>query len=126
MIGGDRDETGAENRVRPGREDLDPLAVIGQREAELHAAALADPVLLHQPDLVGPPVERAQPFEQIFGEFSDLQEPLAELAPLDRGSGTPAAAVDHLLVGEHGHVDRIPVDLALLAIDEARLEQIDE
>ena len=35
-------------------------------------------------------------------------------------AGAPAAAVDHLLVGEHGLVDRVPVDLGGLAVDEAR------
>ena len=64
--------------------------------------------------------------EQLLGEIGDLQEPLVELAPLDRRARAPAAPVDHLLVGEHGHVDRVPIDLALLAVDEARLEQIEE
>jgi hypothetical protein len=30
------------------------LAVVGQREGEAHAGALADPVLLHQADLLRP------------------------------------------------------------------------
>jgi hypothetical protein len=54
-------------------------------------------------------VERAEAVEQLLGEVGDLQEPLVELAPLDQRAGAPAAAVDHLLVGEHGHVDRVPV-----------------
>ena len=48
----------------------------------------------------------------------DLEEPLGELALLDQRAGAPAAAVDHLLVGEHGLVDRVPVDPALLAVDQ--------
>ena len=67
-----------------------------------------------------------QPLEQLVGELGDLQKPLRELAPLDRSAGAPALAVDHLLVGEHGHVDRVPIDLALLAIDEAGVEQVEE
>ena len=35
-----------------------------------------------------------------------------QLALLDQRAGAPAAAVDHLLVGQHGVVDRVPVDLA--------------
>src|SRR5476649_2200514 len=35
-------------------------------------------------------------------------------------------AVDHLLIGEHGHVDRVPVDLALLAFGEACAQKIQE
>ncbi len=129
MIGRDRDEARPEDRVRPGRKHLDlvdPAGRLGQSEAELQAAAPADPILLHQPDLFRPVVEPAQPVEQLVGELGDLQEPLRELAPLDRRAGAPAAPVDHLLVGEHGHVDRVPIDLALLAIDEAGREQVQE
>ena len=49
-----------------------------------------------------------------------------ELAPLDRRARPPTLAVDHLLVGEHGHVDRVPIDLALLAIDQPGVEQVEE
>ena len=56
----------------------------------------------------------------------DLQKPLRELAAFDRRPGAPALAVDHLLVGEHGHVDRVPIDLAFLAVDEAGVEQVEE
>ena len=38
----------------------------------------------------------------------------------------PAAAVLHLLVGQHGHVDRIPVHHRLAAIDQAGLEKVEE
>src|SRR5680860_1382576 len=40
--------------------------------------------------------------------------------------GTTAAAVDHLLVGEHGLVDRVPVDLPRLAVDQARFQHVEE
>ncbi len=125
MVGRDGDEAGAEDRVRPRGVDLDAVAV-GQLEAELHALALADPVLLHQPNLVGPSVELAEPGEQILGEIGDPQEPLVELALLDGRARAPTAPVDHLLVGEHGHVDRVPVDRAFLAIDQPRRMEIEE
>src|SRR5262249_39556151 len=83
-------------------------------------------VLLHQAHLVGPTVERLERVQELVGVLGDAQEPLGELALLDRGAGAPAAAVDHLLVGEYGLVDRIPVDHALLAIDEAALEELQE
>ena len=57
--------------------------------------------------------------QQIVGIVGDLEEPLGQLALLDRRARAPAAPVDHLLVGEHGLVDRVPVDLRLLARDEA-------
>ena len=56
----------------------------------------------------------------------DTEEPLGELALLDDGTGAPAAAIDDLLVGEHGIVDRIPVHLAGLSIDEALVEHLQE
>ena len=64
--------------------------------------------------------------QQILGIVRDLQEPLGQLALLDERAGAPAAAVDHLLVGEHGLVDRVPVDLGALARDEAGREEIEE
>ena len=125
MIGRNSDEAGAENRVGPRRIDRQFLA-IRQVEAELQPLALADPVFLHQPDLVGPVFEAVQPFEQFFGKVGDLEEPLRQLALLDLGAAAPALAVDHLFIGQHGHVDRVPIDLAFLAIDEARFVEIDE
>ena len=100
----DGDEAGAEDGVGARGEDFDLVDAVrgfGEAEAELEATALADPVLLHQPDLVGPGVERSEPFEQIFGEIGDLQKPLRQPPPFDRRARPPALAVDHLLIGEH-------------------------
>src|SRR3546814_12857481 len=66
-------------------------------------------------------LEGAQRILQLVGEGGDLEEPLRELALLHHGDGAPAAAVDHLLVGQHGVIDRIPVDPAFPAIDQAGL-----
>ncbi|MCY1167703.1 hypothetical protein D9M73_76730 [compost metagenome] len=125
MVGGDGDEARAEDRVGARGEDLDRTA-IGQRKAELQPLAATDPVFLHQPDLVGPMFEAAQSFEQFVGEIGDLEEPLRQLAPLDQRARAPAAPVDDLLIGEHGHVDRVPIDRAFLAIDQAVREQVQE
>ena len=64
--------------------------------------------------------------EQVVGKVGDAEEPLGQFALLDIGARTPALAVDHLLVGEHGHVDRIPVDLGLLAIGQALGQEVEE
>ena len=131
MIGGDRHELGAEQRVVPRRENLQ-LALAGgrgrgiEREADQQAFGAADPVALHQPHLVGPAIQRIERVQQLLRIFRDLEHPLVHLALLDHGAGAPAAAVDHLLVGEHGHVDRIPVDLALLALGEPGAQKIQE
>ena len=57
---------------------------------------------------------------------ADLEEPLRQFALLDHGARAPAAAVDHLLVGQHGLVDRIPVHLRLLALDQPGLEEVEK
>ena len=45
---------------------------------------------------------------------------------LDRSAGAPAAAVDHLLVGEHGLIDGIPIDRRLLPRDETGCQEVQE
>ena len=64
--------------------------------------------------------------QQLLRVLRDLEDPLAHLALLDNSAGAPAAAIDHLLVGEHGHVDRVPVEVALLALGEARAHEVEE
>ena len=86
----------------------------------------ADPVLLHQPDLVRPALEPVEAGQQLLGISGDLEEPLGQLAPLHRRAGAPAAAVDHLLVGQHGVLDRVPVDPGFLAIGQPGLEEVEE
>ena len=57
-------------------------------------------------------VERRQ---QIVGVGRDLEVVHRDFALLDQRAGAPAAAVDDLLVGEHGLVHGIPVDHAGLS-----------
>ena len=59
-----------------------------------------------------------QALQQFLGKIGDFQEPLAKLALLHQRARAPAAPVNHLLVGQHGHVDRIPIDRRFLAIDQ--------
>ena len=122
----DGNEARPEQRIRPGREDLDAVTLADDLEPDISAGRLADPVLLHQANLLGPAVERAQRREEVVGIIGDLQEPLAELALLHGCARAPALAVDHLLVGEHGLVDRVPVDEGFLAVGEAGLHEIEE
>ena len=131
MTGRYRDEARAEDGVGPGGEYLDVGSgrsggLADHPEAELQALAFADPVFLHQPDLVGPIVERAQPGEQFFGEIGNPEEPLAQFLTLDWCARSPTLAVDYLLVGQHGHVDRVPIDLALLAEHQPGFHQVEE
>ena len=97
------------------------------RESEAQALALADPVLLHQLDALGPARQLVLGvLEQFFGVVADLQVVAGDLAALDRGAGTPALAVDHLLVGQHGLVDRVPVHDLGLAVGNALFEHLQE
>jgi hypothetical protein len=73
VVGRDRHEGGAEQGVRPRRVDLE-LGMAGRRRAGLQrpadhqALGTADPVLLHQPDLVRPAVEAVEGGQQVVGD----------------------------------------------------------
>ena len=70
-------------------------------ELDPRALGAADPVALHRLD-VSRPVDLVEALDQPVGVVGDLEEPLLELAALDDGAAALAAAVDDLLVGEHG------------------------
>ena len=122
VLRGQHHEGRAPQRVRAGREHLD-RAGLGL-ERDLRALGAADPVRLHRLDLVGP-VEALE-VEQLVGVVGDLEVPLRHEPALDQRARAVAAAVDDLLVGEHGLIDRVPVDHALLAVGEAALEHAQE
>ena len=126
MLGRDRHEGHAHHGVRPGGVDRQGIAAAGDAELHLDALGTADPVALHGAHLLRPAVEHVQAGEQFLGVVGDLQEPLRDLASLHRRPGTPAPAVDDLLVGEHGLVDGVPVHHGGLLVDQALLEQAGE
>ena len=72
------------------------------------------------------PVDRLQVVEQAVGVVGDAEEPLLQLARLDRRAAAFAATVDDLLVGEHRGVLGAPVDRCLLAVGQAALEEAQE
>ncbi len=130
MLGGDGHVGRTHQRIGAGGEDLhhtfaaDAGDVVG--EADLHAARLADPVALHGLDLLGPAVQLVQTLQQLIRVGGDLEVVHRDFALLDQRARTPATAVDDLLVGQHGLVDRVPVHRAVLAVDHALLEQTGE
>jgi hypothetical protein len=127
MLGGDRTERHAHDRVGARREHAQHLllAVDLVREAEVHAEALADPVLLHDLDALGP-AEAFEVVQQLVGVLSDPHVVHRDLALFDQRARAPAAPVDHLLVGEHGLVDRVPVHRAGLLVRDALFEHLQE
>ncbi len=56
----------------------------------------------------------------------DAQRPLRQEPLFDDRPGSPAAPVDHLLVGEHRVLDRIPIDPGFLSIGETGREEVEE
>ena len=96
------------------------------RERHARALGAADPVALHRQHAVGPRLERVHLVEQLVGVVGDLEEPLRQALRLDLGAAALAAAVDHLLVREHGLVLRAPLDGRLAAVREPALEEPEE
>ncbi len=131
MIGRQRHELGAEQRVGPGGEDVERVLTVRrrcriEREADEQSFRPSDPVALHETHLLRPAIEPVECREQVLGVLGDLEIPLRHFALLDQRARTPAATIDDLLIGEHGLIDRIPVHLAELALDQPRLEEVEE
>ncbi len=129
VSGGDADVGHTHQGVRTGGEDGQGflhLAGLGiEAEAQLDTARLADPVALHGLDLLRP-LDLVEVGQQLFGIIGDAQEPLRDFLALDQRAGTPATAVDDLLIGEHGLVRRVPVDDGTLLVDDTLLDQLGE
>ena len=131
VLSRDRQECHAHQRVGSGGEHGQRFGArvaifVFHRERDVQPFAAADPVALHRLDRIRPARQAVQPVQQFLRIRGDLQEPLRNLALLDQRAGAPAAAVDHLLVREHGLVDRVPVHHRLLAVRHALLEQAHE
>ena len=112
--------------VRAGGVDRQGVAALGQREVDFQAFRAPDPVLLHGAYRIRPAMQLFQVGEQFVGVVGDLQEPLRNLALLDQRAGAPAAAIHHLLVGQHGLIHRVPVHHRVLAVDQALFQQLQE
>ena len=125
MLGRHHEEGRAEERVRAGGEDRVVRAERVAVEGDLRALGAPDPVALHRDDVVGP-LDRLRVVEQPLRVLRDAEEPLLELTDLDDGAAALAAAVDDLLVGEHGRVLRAPVDGGLAPVGEALLQHPQE
>ncbi len=131
MISGDRHERCAKQRIWTSRVDFHFRKILWrglavEREANLQAFRLADPVLLHDANFFRPLVKRVETGQQFLAEIGDLEEPLRQFALFDQRTRTPAATIHNLLIGKHGVVDRVPVNLGGLARHQTFFKQIDE
>jgi hypothetical protein len=95
-------------------------------EMDFSTEAFADPVLLHGAHLLRPPGQGVEASKQFLGISSDLHKVHWDIAFFHQRAGAPAASVDHLLVGQHGVVYRIPVHRRRLFVDQPFLEQLGE
>jgi len=124
------DEGRAVDRIDARREDFDPAVVAaGRHDRELDSRALraADPVPLHDDDLLGPVGQRIEPGQQLVSVGGDAEEPLLEFARLDDRAAAPAdATLEDLLICQDGLIDRAPVHRRALAIGQPALEHLQE
>src|SRR5207302_44184 len=82
--------------------------------------------VLHDADPLGPVLELVEVLEETVGVLGDGEAPLLEATPLDQVVAALAPPVDHLLVGQHGLAPGAPVDVLLLAVSEAAVEELEE
>ncbi len=130
VLRGDRHVGGAHQGIGAGGVHLQGVLAAGQgsgqAKAHGHALGAAYPVALHGAHLLGPVLQLVYVGQQFLGVGGDAEEPLVYLAPLHRVVAAPAAAVHHLLVGQHRLVGFAPVDLGLFLVGQALLEQAGE
>ena len=129
VIGRDGGKRRAHERVGAGGVNLDLLEALWRADGvkgELQPARLTDPVGLHQPHLLGPVFQPVQGGEEFFGVVGDLKEPLGQLTPFHGGPGPPALALDHLLIGQNRHIDRVPIHHGSLAVNQTLFHHVDE
>src|SRR6266403_1023717 len=127
MGGSEDDRAGAVDGVDARSENLDGLDAgnIGYREPHTRADGFAAPIALHGDDAIGPgALKFFHIVKELISVVSGLEEPLFDFAGLDEGIfvAPAVAAVDDLLVGQHGAAFGTPVDAALFSIGEATLE----
>src|SRR5579859_4731576 len=127
MGGSEDDGAGAVDSVDTGGENFDGIEAGNIGDGDFYAGSngFADPVALHGDDAIGPGAfEFFQIVEELLGVMSGLEEPLLDFAGFDQGIfvAPAVAAVDDLLVGQHGAALGTPVDAAFLAVGQAALQ----
>ena len=108
-----------------GGEDLEFVALLGG-EGDHRAFGAADPVFLHDLDLVWPAFELVEIVQQTLGVVGDLEEPLIEGFLFHNAVAALALAVDNLLVGEHCGAAWAPVDGGVFLVGEAVFIKLQE
>ena len=123
VVDGYYDERGSVYRVDTGREAFEALIGALDGEHDFYSFAPPDPILLHDPNALGPFIEFIQVIEQPVGVIPYSEEPLLELLELDLAAAPLAFSAYHLFVGEHRLARRAPVDRCLFLVGQSRLEE---
>ena len=128
VLGRDRDEGHAEQRVGPGGEHGQlHVGVAVDREVDLGAVAFANPIALLSEHRVGPAaLESLGAVEQLLGVGGGPHVPGRQLFLDHWRAGAPALAVDHLLVGEYAVEASRPIYHGRLAIDQPLLDKVEK
>ena len=123
VIGCHRHKGGTEDRIWTGREDPQGIASCCQSKIDFDAVGTADPVALHRLHRIWPARHAVQLLKQLVGVSGDSNEPLWNFSLFHYGAGAPSLAIDDLLVGQHGLINRIPIDDSILAVSESLFHQ---
>ena len=115
-----------EEGVLARREDGDGTCAVFQGKYHIGPDTLADPVLLHRDNALGPARELVAVLQELIGVGRDLEEPSGELPFFHLAVAAPAGPRLHLLVGQDGLALRAPVDQGLFAVDQPPLIHLDK
>ena len=128
MFGCDGQERHAHQRIGTrGEHAQQPLFTIDVvRESQVHARAAPNPVRLHRAHALRPTRQAIQCGQQFFGVARDVQVVHRDFALFHQRARTPAAPVNHLLIGEHSVIDGVPVHRARALVGNALLEHAQE
>ena len=151
MFGGNREEGHAKQRIRTRGKDFHfvdmrlrragLIQTLGQSPRIIRTAGAhrfrqlepnlcpftpPDPIGLHQLHAFRPAIQPAKRLQQIRREFRDAQEPLAKLLFLNQRARPPATAINHLFIGQHRAIHRVPIHPAFLALHQAGAPEIQQ
>ena len=79
---------------------------------------------MHGFDRVRPAWHPIQFIKQLIRIVCDLHKPLRNFAALYKRIGAPPSPINNLLIGQHGLINRVPVNDRILAVNEALLEHL--
>ena len=129
VVGRNGAKTGAVKSVRSRGEHVQRINIserLLQFKPALQPLGTANPIALHEPHFFRPACQPVQRIQQITRIIGDFQKPLRQPLLLNRRARPPALAVNHLLIGQNSHIDRIPIDSAFAPVNQTGVKKIKE